>query len=131
MIPARFYIKQALPRRWQVLARQQIARRQRARVGDVWPVHPASASSPEGWQGWPQGKQFAFVVTHDVDTARGLARCRELANIERERGLQPAFYFVPEGRYTLEDDLRAELVEGGAEIGVHGLYQSGPGSRPS
>lgn len=122
MIPARFYIKQALPRRWQVLARQQIARRQRARVGDVWPVHPASASSPEGWQGWPQGKQFAFVVTHDVDTARGLARCRELANIERERGLQPAFYFVPEGRYTLEDDLRAELVEGGAEIGVHGLY---------
>ncbi len=122
MLASRYYMKQFLPRRIQVAARQYLARRRRAKVTDVWPIHPASATAPEGWHGWPDGKQFAFVVTHDVDTARGLHRCRALAQIERERGLRPAFYFVPEGRYILEDDLREELADGGAEIGLHGLY---------
>lgn len=122
MYPSLYYLKQLLPRRLQIPLRQWAVRRQRARVSEVWPIHPASEAPPPGWQGWPDGKSFAFVVTHDVDTARGLARCSELARLERERGLHPAFYFVPEGRYILDDKLRLELVAGGAEIGLHGLF---------
>jgi glycosyltransferase involved in cell wall biosynthesis/peptidoglycan/xylan/chitin deacetylase (PgdA/CDA1 family) len=122
MYPGRYYVKHVLPRRAQVFVRQRINRRRRKQVADHWPVHPASATPPPDWPGWPDGKQFALVITHDVDTARGLARCRELARLERGRGLNPAFYFVPEGRYLCPADLRAELAEGGAEIGLHGLY---------
>ncbi len=31
-----------------------------------WPIMESAAAKPEGWQGWPEGKQFAFVLTHDA-----------------------------------------------------------------
>ncbi|MGA1192862.1 MAG: glycosyltransferase [Kiritimatiellia bacterium] len=122
MYPGRYYAKHVLPRRAQVYVRQRINRHRRKKVADHWPVHPASATPPPDWPGWPEGKQFALVITHDVDTARGLARCRELARLERARNIHPAYFFVPEGRYVCPADLREELAGGGAEIGLHGLY---------
>ena len=121
MYPGYSYLKYALPRKAQILLRQARARRMRSRIDEEWPIHANAATPPPGWKGWPDQKQFAFVITHDVDTARGLARCRTLARIERERGLRTAYYFVPEGRYILSDDLRRELESGGSEIGLHGL----------
>lgn len=122
MYPGYSYVKHALPRRAQIWLRQARAQRLRARVHDEWPIYPGSAVPPPGWAGWPDQKQFALVITHDVDTLRGLNRCRALARIEHERGVRAAYYFVPEGRYTLDDDLRLALQDGGSEIGLHGLF---------
>ena len=44
---------------------------------------PGSESPPEGWPGWPNGKKFAFVITHDVEGIRGLDKCRMLAEMDK------------------------------------------------
>ena len=69
------------------------------RFGDVWPILPGSERPPEGWPGWPDGKKFAFVLTHDVESQQGLDRVRELAELEMEFGFRSSFNFVPEGPY--------------------------------
>ena len=39
---------------------------------DIWPIDKNAGKPPEGWTGWPDGKKFALVLTHDVETAEGL-----------------------------------------------------------
>jgi hypothetical protein len=70
---------------------------------------------------WPAGKRFAIALTHDVDSADGLALAREIAAEETARGERSCWYLV--GRdYPLDhaaiDDLRA----GGSELGLHGAH---------
>ncbi len=79
---------------------------------------------PQGWAGWPGGKRFALVLTHDVDTARGAQRCRALASLEENLGFRSSFNFVPE-RYEVLPELRFDLTERGFEVGVHGLNHDG------
>ena len=104
--------------------RRHLVRWQRARYKDVWPIHNASSTPPENWAGWPEGKKFALVLTHDVDTEKGQQRCRLLAEMEMELGFRSSFNFVPR-RYSVSADLRRYLVENGFEVGVHGLYHDG------
>ena len=73
---------------------------------------------------WPYGKQFAFVLTHDVETADGQRGVSILADIEESLGLRSVFNFVPE-RYPLDLGLIADLRKRGFEIGVHGLKHDG------
>ncbi|MCB2180241.1 hypothetical protein KQH54_03880 [bacterium] len=73
---------------------------------------------------WPDGKQFAFVLTHDVETAAGQAFIRKVADLEEMIGFRSSFNFVPE-RYPLDHGLMQELRERGFEIGVHGLKHDG------
>jgi hypothetical protein len=98
--------------------------RKRLRCADIWPIDPASATPPIGWDGWPDGKKFALVLTHDVDTAKGQERCRQLAHLELELGFRSSFNFVPR-RYPVSAELRRWLVERGFEVGVHGLFHDG------
>jgi len=44
---------------------------------------------------WPNGKKFALVLTHDVETAEGLDKCYQLAEIEERLGFRSSFSFVP------------------------------------
>jgi peptidoglycan/xylan/chitin deacetylase (PgdA/CDA1 family) len=69
---------------------------------------------------WPDGKQFAFVLTHDVETADGQRTIPILADLEESMGFRSSFNFVPE-RYQLDFGLMADLRQRGFEIGVHGL----------
>ena len=48
-----------------------LVRYQREHYKDVWPIDERAGSAPAGWTGWPDGKRFALVLTHDVDTAPG------------------------------------------------------------
>ena len=73
---------------------------------------------------WPHGRRYALVLTHDVETAIGQARVRELADIDASYGFRSSFNFVPE-RYALDLDLVAELRHNGFEVGVHGLKHDG------
>ncbi|HMS82088.1 MAG TPA: hypothetical protein PKD12_00375 [Nitrospira sp.] len=101
------------------------ARWLRYRHGRTWPILESSVTPPEGWSGWPNGKKFAFVLTHDVEGARGLARCQKLAELDKALGLRSSFNFVPEGEYRVPDALRLSLVQQGFEVGVHDLYHDG------
>jgi hypothetical protein len=82
--------------------------------------HPEISAAPF----WPSGARFAIVLTHDVETAAGQTRVRELADIEEEFGFRSSCNFVPEG-YRVDQSLLAELRERGFEIGVHGLKHDG------
>lgn len=93
-------------------------------VTDIWPINEEAANPPSNWQGWPAGKKFALVLTHDVDTKRGHDRCRLLADVEERLDFRSCFNFVPE-RYEVSSDLRAELQNRDFEIGVHGLVHDG------
>jgi glycosyltransferase involved in cell wall biosynthesis len=86
---------------------------------------PGSERPPRNWQGWPQGKKFAFVLTHDVESSAGLANCRLLAQLESELGFRSSFNFVPEGDYQVPAELRHELTAAGFEVGIHDLKHDG------
>jgi hypothetical protein len=96
----------------------------RRRYSHVWPIDPKSGAAPRGWNGWPDGKKFALVLTHDVDTAKGQENVRQLAQVEIELGFRSAFNFVPE-RYAVSAELRRWLKEKGFEVGVHDLSHDG------
>lgn len=99
--------------------------RKRGHVGDVWPILPGSERQPAKWSGWPEGKQFAFVLTHDVEGALGLHNTRALFEFERAMGFRSSFNFIPEGSYEIPPELRTELVAQGFEVGVHDLEHNG------
>src|SRR3990172_3626288 len=73
---------------------------------------------------WPEGRRFALVLTHDVETAQGQAHIRRVADMEAGLGFRSSFNVVPE-RYRLDHELLKELRERGFEVGVHGLKHDG------
>jgi glycosyltransferase involved in cell wall biosynthesis/peptidoglycan/xylan/chitin deacetylase (PgdA/CDA1 family) len=114
-------VRTVMPRRLQVQVRRWFVLRKLSRVSGIWPIQESAGAMPEGWPGWPQDKSFALVLTHDVDTARGLDRCRRLADLEEKHGFRSCFFFVPEKRYQVPSKILEELRQRGFEIGVHGL----------
>src|SRR5262249_30281051 len=73
----------------------------------------------------PNGKQFAVVLTHDVEGQSGLEKCRKLMALEAKLGFRSSFNFVPEGEYQVGRELREELSRSGFEVGVHDLHHDG------
>jgi peptidoglycan/xylan/chitin deacetylase (PgdA/CDA1 family) len=102
-----------------------LARRQREQSAEVWPILPGSENPPRNWPGWPDGKKFAFVLTHDVEGQSGLGKVPRLMELERRLGFRSSFNFVPEGEYQTPRELRAQLVADGFEVGVHDLHHDG------
>jgi glycosyltransferase involved in cell wall biosynthesis len=127
MLRHRFYylLKPYLPWGARIAARRVAARRQRVANAEVWPIDEAASRPPEGWTGWPEGKKFAVVLTHDVEGQEGLDKCRALMEIDREMGFLSSFNFIPEGTYRVSDELRADIVKSGFEVGVHDLNHDG------
>jgi peptidoglycan/xylan/chitin deacetylase (PgdA/CDA1 family) len=120
-----YYMVKPLTPRWaQIVLRRWIMSRKRERCRDVWPILQRAGNTPAGWKGWPDGKRFCVVLTHDVETARGQDRCRAVAELEMSLGFRSSFNFVPE-RYAVSPSLRAWLTENGFEVGVHGLNHDG------
>jgi glycosyltransferase involved in cell wall biosynthesis len=105
-------------RRWR-------ANRRRKAFADVWPIDPRAGVTPAGWPGWPDGKRFALILTHDVEGSKGVSRVEQLTNLEQRYGFRSCFNFVPEGEYRVSDDIRRMLEQAGFEVGVHGLEHDG------
>ena len=114
-----YRVKPLIPRRLQIAVRRQVVRRQREKYRDVWPIDSEAGKSPEGWPGWPEGKQFALVLTHDIESAEGLNNLRPLAELEMKLGFRSSFNFVA-GDYPVSRELRDFLTTNGFEVGVHG-----------
>lgn len=91
----------------------------------MWPILESAGRPPEGWAGWPDGKRFAFVVTHDVEGSLGLKQCRDLMALEEQHGVCSSFNFIPAARYDVPADLREEMASRGFEVGIHGLRHDG------
>ena len=116
--------KRYIPRRLQIVMRRIRAHVKLRKHGSIWPIDEKAARPPKEWKGWPDGKRFAFVLTHDVETETGRDRCRELMKIDQEFGFVSSFNFVPE-RYDMPEGLRDELASLGFEVGVHDLRHDG------
>jgi len=117
---AYYKVKPLLSRRMQIAIRGLVARQKRRIYREVWPIDQSAGSTPPQFLGWPNGKRFSVVLTHDVDTARGVARTRQLMELELEMGFRSSFNFVAHD-YELPPELRGLLVDQGFEVGVHGL----------
>lgn len=119
-----YQVKPVIPRGLQISIRRAIASHKRRRATDRWPIDPGSAAPPQDWRGWPDGKDFALVLYHDVDGLKGLKRCLRLMDVDRRMGFRSAFNFVPEDYPTPSRIVRA-LSDAGFEVGVHGLKHDG------
>jgi hypothetical protein len=136
---AYYGIRPFLPRRTQIAARRAYSHIQARAAFPRWPTEPAlhdlidlvlqrvadvvgRAVSYIG--SWPQGRSWALVLTHDVETAAGRDAIETLRAVEETRGYRSAWNLVPE-RYEVPDALVEHLKAVGCEVGVHGLRHDG------
>jgi len=119
-----YYLKPFIPRKLQLFLRRVLISKKRAYYQNIWPIDEKAGRKPRHWRGWPDQKEFALVLTHDVDTAKGQSKCQKLMQIEMELGFRSVFNFVPE-RYRVHPELLYFLKNNGFEIGVHGLKHDG------
>lgn len=127
LINAYYILKPLIPRWAQIAIRRRMVSHQRSRNVHRWPVWEQAGNPPPAWPGWPNGKKFALILTHDVELDFGVSQCDQLARIEEERGFFSTFAFVPI-RYNhpeMVEPLRQSLIERGFSIIVHDLYHDG------
>ena len=120
-----FYaLKPIIPRFLQLALRRQIAMQKWRKNKNIWPIDESATKVPNAWGGWPHKKKFAFILMHDVDTAKGQAQSIRLMELEKQMGFRSSFYFVPE-RYPIQKDKRDILLANKFGVGVHGLKHDG------
>lgn len=119
-----YFIKPLIPRYFQLYLRRKIIEHQLRLYKNVWPIDESANSKPDRWSGWPEGKQFALVLTHDVELQGGHDKCLTLMEMEKQMGFVSSFNFVPE-RYKVSPNLRKILTDNGFEVCVHGLIHDG------
>lgn len=119
-----YFFKPVIPRSFQLSLRKLLVKKQAKKYKDVWPILSGSEKKPKNWKGWPEGKDFAFVLTHDVELRRGHDKCRELLKLEKKLGFKSLFNFVAE-RYKVDKELRDFIVSEGFEVGIHGIKHDG------
>ena len=120
-----FSLRNFIPLSVRRRVRRRFVLRKREQVGDVWPIMPGSERPAEGWPGWPEDRQFALVLTHDVERQIGLDRVKEVAELEMRSGFRSSFNLVPEGDYRVTKELRDWLTGNGFEVGVHDIHHDG------
>ena len=120
-----YFIKPILPRSLQLYLRRKDINRKYSKYKNVWPILPGSEKKPDNWPGWPDGKEFALVLTHDVEHTGGYNKVINLLNLEKKYGFISSFYFVPERDYKVEKGLLKQIADNGFEYGVHGLHHDG------
>jgi hypothetical protein len=118
---AYYTFKFLVPRPLQIRLRRYYVNRKRSLHAKDWPIDHNAGKPPEGWSGWPDGKKFALVLTHDVETAEGLDKCYQLAELEERLGFRSSYNFVP-WDYTVPAKLRKHLTDSGFEIGICPLF---------
>jgi hypothetical protein len=126
MNPNKFFytVKPLIPRDLQLSIRRFIALIKKKRHTDIWPIDPNAGKKPENFSGWPDGKKFALILQHDVDTQKGHDNCYKLMEAEKALNVRSLFSFVPE-RYKVSPKLRKDLIDQGFSVAVHGLKHDG------
>jgi hypothetical protein len=141
-----FYtLKPLIPRKAQRAVRRAFSRRQARSTFPRWPVETslhdltdrlaeravAVAGRPLPYlKSWPGGREWALVLTHDVETAAGRDGIERLRAVESRLGLRSSWNLVAE-RYEVSDALVEHLHAVGCEVGVHGLRHDGRDLAPA
>jgi hypothetical protein len=74
---------------------------------------------------WPEGANGCVTLTHDVETAAGLAFCDELMDLDDAFGLKSSFQLIPEGhRYRAKNRIE-DIRSKGFEVNIHDLNHDG------
>jgi peptidoglycan/xylan/chitin deacetylase (PgdA/CDA1 family) len=140
LVSAFYRVKPHVPRWLQLAARRGYAARQARRATLGWPIEPALVTEQErriaaelarrGAESvpvlnlWPDGRRFAFVLTHDVEGPAGIANVDRVLEVERRYGLVSSWFVVAED-YEIPADLFPRLRAAGCEIGLHGITHDG------
>jgi len=119
-----YFSKPFIPRWLQIEMRRRKIRNELAGCSHIWPIDKLASHPPHGWTGWPYGRRFALVLTHDVERSEGQKKCYELMALEARLGFRSSFNFVAE-EYVVSQELRLYLKNKGFEVGVHGLNHKG------
>ncbi len=137
-----YWLRPAVPRGLQILARRYHVRTRRRTVSQLqWPIEPLFVAIAEAYLAlrillepesrgvipamrWPSGYSAGAVVTHDVEGRAGQERCRDVMALERSLGVRSCFNFVAE-RYPIDEALMDEMRAGGFELGSHGIKHDG------
>ena len=122
---AYYLLKPAIPWAVRLAVRRRWATARRAASRVVWHIDESSGVASPGWPGWPDGHQFALVLTHDVEGVKGLRRIERLMSLEQRLGFRSSFNLVPEEQYEVPDELIRVLDQSAFEVGVHGLEHDG------
>jgi hypothetical protein len=73
---------------------------------------------------WPEGKDAAIMVTHDVERQSGADLCEMLMDLDDSFGVKSSFQLIPEGRYPVAG-LVARIRARGFETNIHDLDHDG------
>jgi len=127
MLLNKFYyaLKPTIPWGVRIAFLRARAIRLRAAHSAVWPIDEKAGVTPPGWPGWPEGKSFALVLTHDVEWTKGLDRIERVMELEKKYGIRSSFNLIPEREYRVSDSLRSRIDESGFEVALHGLKHDG------
>jgi hypothetical protein len=140
-----YRVRGAIPKPVQIWLRRRYAPVQARAAFPRWPMEPGLhdlldllhsmlemiAGEPvPSIAAWPGARTWALVLTHDVETARGVAALDPVLALERSLGLRSSWNFVPR-RYEVGSDRVASLKASGFEVGVHGLYHDGRDLEPA
>lgn len=74
---------------------------------------------------WPDGFSGCAVMTHDVETGKGMEFCSKLMDINDAFGIKASFQVVPEKRYVTPPEVFEEMRQRNFEICVHDLNHDG------
>lgn len=117
-----------------------VGRAQRSSPGfPAWPVEPSVealrriveqacrlAGAPALNSLWPEDRRYALLLTHDIDSRRGLDLAPEIAAEEEARGLRSCWYVVG-ADWTLDETRLQSLDAAGHEIGLHDAHHDNRG----
>ncbi|MGI9101575.1 MAG: hypothetical protein ACR2IF_03935 [Terriglobales bacterium] len=74
---------------------------------------------------WPDGHSACAVMTHDVETEKGLQFCPELMDMDDAAGMKASFQIIPEQRYRATGAQLDAIRRRGFEVNVHDLNHDG------
>jgi len=73
---------------------------------------------------WPDQNRFSLVLTHDIETPKGLSFVPKVAALEEKFGFRSSFNIVGD-QIPKDRQLFKDLSERGFEIGLHGWHHDG------
>jgi uncharacterized protein len=120
-----YFIKPVLPYSLRIALRRKLGKIKSNSCRRIWPIQTSSGRIPEYWKGWPDGKKFSLILTHDIEGRYGISQCQSLAEMEMKMGFRSSFGFIPRGNYKVTKKLRDSLMEMGFEVALHDLYHDG------
>ncbi len=74
---------------------------------------------------WPRGARGCVMMTHDVETKRGMNLCEDLMDLDDSFGIKASFQIVPERRYRVSAKLLGMMRRRGFEVGIQDLNHDG------